>query len=88
MPTWPPSRLPSPFSYDPYKYMRGLVIDKKRGNLLKLDRHKYVKVAPPAAVYGVLPVLKTLLLSFRYIGVPFRARLLCASIEGASLPPL
>eukprot|EP00965_Chrysotila_dentata_P116109 3838399-Pleurochrysis_carterae.AAC.1 len=29
--------------YDPYKYQRGLVIDKKRGNLLKLDRHKYVK---------------------------------------------
>eukprot|EP00967_Tisochrysis_lutea_P055752 scaffold70230_cov25-Tisochrysis_lutea.AAC.3 len=25
--------------------MRGLVIDKKRGNLLKLDRHKYVKVS-------------------------------------------
>lgn len=33
------------FQYDPYAYMRGLVIDKKRGNLLKLDRHKYVKVA-------------------------------------------
>jgi len=33
------------FRYDPYAYMRGLVIDKKRGNLLKLDRHKYVKVA-------------------------------------------
>jgi len=31
--------------YDPHAYMRGLVIDKKRGNLLKLDRHKYVKVA-------------------------------------------
>ena len=26
-------------------YQRGLVIDKRRGNLLKLDRHKYVKVA-------------------------------------------
>mmetsp|Transcript_6603 Transcript_6603/g.21660 ORF Transcript_6603/g.21660 Transcript_6603/m.21660 type:complete len:541 (+) Transcript_6603:36-1658(+) len=35
----------SEFRYDPFKYMRGLVIDKKRGNLLKLDRHKYVKVA-------------------------------------------
>lgn len=25
--------------------MRGLVIDKKRGNILKVDRHKYVKIA-------------------------------------------
>jgi len=33
------------FEYDPYKYQRGLVIDKRRGNLLKLDRHKYAKVA-------------------------------------------
>ena len=33
------------FEYDPNKYQRGLVIDKRRGNLLKLDRHKYVKVA-------------------------------------------
>ena len=24
---------------------RGLVIDKRRGNILKVDRHKYVKVA-------------------------------------------
>ncbi|KAF9669759.1 hypothetical protein SADUNF_Sadunf14G0141000 [Salix dunnii] len=29
-----------------WKYMvRGLVVDKKRGNILKMDRHKYVKVA-------------------------------------------
>ena len=29
-----------------WKYMiRGLTIDKKRGNVLKLDRHKYVKIA-------------------------------------------
>ncbi|GJN23154.1 hypothetical protein PR202_gb10777 [Eleusine coracana subsp. coracana] len=29
-----------------WKYMvRGLVLDKKRGNVLKMDRHKYVKVA-------------------------------------------
>jgi len=33
------------FEYDHTKYQRGLVIDKRRGNLLKLDRHKYVKVA-------------------------------------------
>ena len=25
--------------------MRGLIIDKKRGNMLKVDRHKYVKIA-------------------------------------------
>ena len=35
--------------YDPHAYMRGLVIDKKRGNLLKLDRHKYVKAGRPIA---------------------------------------
>lgn len=29
-----------------WKYMvRGLVLDKRRGNILKMDRHKYVKVA-------------------------------------------
>lgn len=29
-----------------WRYMvRGLVVDKKRGNVLKMDRHKYVKVA-------------------------------------------
>ncbi|KAL2468342.1 HAD-superfamily hydrolase [Forsythia ovata] len=33
------------WSFD-WKYMvRGLVLDKKRGNTLKMDRHKYVKVA-------------------------------------------
>jgi hypothetical protein len=33
------------FEFD-YRYMmRGLIIDKKRGNVLKMDRHKYVKVA-------------------------------------------
>ena len=33
------------FKYTPEDYQRGLVIDKRRGNLIKLDRHKYVKVA-------------------------------------------
>ena len=33
------------FTYDGHSYQRGLVIDKSRGNLIKLDRHKYVKVA-------------------------------------------
>lgn len=33
------------FEFD-YRYMmRGLIIDKGRGNVLKMDRHKYVKVA-------------------------------------------
>jgi len=33
------------FEFD-WRYMvRGLTIDKERGNILKLDRHKYVKVA-------------------------------------------
>ena len=27
------------------KFRRGLIIDKKRGNVLKLDRHKYVRKA-------------------------------------------
>jgi len=30
--------------YDGAAYQRGLVIDKRRGNLVKLDRHKYPKV--------------------------------------------
>ena len=33
------------FEYDASRYQRGLLIDKRRGNLIKLDRHKYVKVA-------------------------------------------
>ena len=51
------------FKYDPYAYQRGLIIDKRRGNLLKLDRHKYVKVAyhgtslMPSAERKVLTVL-------------------------------
>ena len=33
------------FEFD-YRYMmRGLIIDKRRGNILKMDRHKYVKLA-------------------------------------------
>ncbi|KAL5558044.1 hypothetical protein UlMin_034255 [Ulmus minor] len=39
-----PSELLS-WTFD-WEYMvRGLVLDKKRGNILKMDRHKYVKVA-------------------------------------------
>merc|ERR1719247_3177821 len=33
------------FEYDPHAFQRGLVLDKKRGNVLKMARHKYVKVA-------------------------------------------
>ncbi len=33
------------FEFDFRYMMRGLIIDKKRGNILKMDRHKYVKVA-------------------------------------------
>ncbi|CAN6450582.1 unnamed protein product [Victoria cruziana] len=40
---YPPELLE--WSFD-WRYMvRGLVLDKKRGNILKMDRHKYVKVA-------------------------------------------
>lgn len=40
---YPPQLLEWTFDW---KYMvRGLVVDKKRGNILKMDRHKYVKVA-------------------------------------------
>eukprot|EP00210_Caulerpa_lentillifera_P009304 g8869.t1 len=35
----------SNFSFDCYYMMRGLIVDKKRGNILKIDRHKYVKLA-------------------------------------------
>jgi hypothetical protein len=31
-------------AYDPISFLRGLVIDKVRGNVLKMDRHKYVRV--------------------------------------------
>ena len=33
------------WSFDPKYTIRGLVIDKKRGNVLKIDRHRYVKIA-------------------------------------------
>lgn len=31
------------FQYDGTYFCRGLVIDKARGNVLKMDRHKYVR---------------------------------------------
>ena len=33
------------WTFDPNYTIRGLVIDKKRGNVLKIDRHRYVKIA-------------------------------------------
>jgi len=33
------------FEYDPSFWVRGLIIDTLRGNFLKIDRHKYVRVA-------------------------------------------
>ena len=46
------SRLPASagqvlydFDFDWRHMVRGLTIDKRRGNVLKLDRHKYVKLA-------------------------------------------
>jgi HAD superfamily 5'-nucleotidase-like hydrolase len=33
------------FEYDHTRWTRGLIIDTQRGNFLKIDRHKYVRVA-------------------------------------------
>ncbi|GMH99216.1 hypothetical protein TrLO_g16022 [Triparma laevis f. longispina] len=33
------------FTYEPSKWIRGLIIDIKRGNFLKIDKHKYTRVA-------------------------------------------
>jgi HAD superfamily 5'-nucleotidase-like hydrolase len=33
------------FEYDCHYMVRGLAVDKARGNVLKMDRHKYVKLA-------------------------------------------
>jgi HAD superfamily 5'-nucleotidase-like hydrolase len=41
---YPESSLRS-LSFDPSLMVRGLVIDKAHGNILKVDRHKYVKLA-------------------------------------------
>lgn len=40
--------------YDHSYFIRGLVVDKTRGNILKLDRHKYVK----RALHGFKPLSK------------------------------
>ncbi|EME29929.1 5' nucleotidase family protein [Galdieria sulphuraria] len=43
------------WKYDPSYYLRGLIIDKARGNILKMDRHKYVKLA----YHGFKPLTKS-----------------------------
>ena len=40
-----PKKLLEKFEFDPHYMVRGLIVDKKRGNILKMDRHNYVKVA-------------------------------------------
>ena len=50
------------FKYSSTSFRRGLVIDKERGNVIKIDRHKYVRkvyhgyeeleTAPRKAIYG------------------------------------
>ncbi|KAI8472984.1 MAG: purine 5'-nucleotidase [Monoraphidium minutum] len=40
---YPPSLYSLAFDYS--FMMRGLIVDKKRGNVIKVDRHKYVKIA-------------------------------------------
>ncbi len=40
--------------YDHSFFIRGLVVDKRRGNILKLDRHKYCK----HALHGFRPIYK------------------------------
>eukprot|EP00871_Galdieria_phlegrea_P005658 jgi/Galph1/6093/GphlegSOOS_G4661.1 len=43
------------WNYDPSYYIRGLIIDKVNGNILKMDRHKYVKLA----YHGFKPLTKS-----------------------------
>ena len=43
------------YSYSQDMYRRSCIIDKKRGNILKLDRHKYVRVAE----HGLTPLTST-----------------------------
>eukprot|EP00168_Porphyra_purpurea_P017299 TRINITY_DN592_c0_g1_i5.p1 TRINITY_DN592_c0_g1~~TRINITY_DN592_c0_g1_i5.p1 ORF type:complete len:616 (+),score=161.93 TRINITY_DN592_c0_g1_i5:1953-3800(+) len=42
---YPDALLKKKDSYDHHYFIRGLVVDKARGNIIKMDRHKYVKVA-------------------------------------------
>lgn len=51
------------FQYDHTYMVRGLVVDKRRGNILKMDRHKYVKVAH----HGFRPLAGRLFLARRFL---------------------
>ena len=44
------------FEYDHTYWVRGLIIDTARGNFLKIDRHKYVRVA----YHGFSPISSTM----------------------------
>ncbi|KAL7488312.1 hypothetical protein ACHAW6_013952 [Cyclotella cf. meneghiniana] len=44
------------FEYDHTYWVRGLIIDTQRGNFLKIDRHKYVRVA----YHGFQPISKNM----------------------------
>lgn len=44
------------FEYDHNLWVRGLIIDTQRGNFLKIDRHKYVRVA----YHGFQPISSTM----------------------------
>jgi len=44
------------FEYDHTYWVRGLIIDTQRGNFLKIDRHKYVRVA----YHGFQPISKNI----------------------------
>eukprot|EP00186_Timspurckia_oligopyrenoides_P002157 CAMPEP_0182444378 /NCGR_PEP_ID=MMETSP1172-20130603/2844_1 /TAXON_ID=708627 /ORGANISM="Timspurckia oligopyrenoides, Strain CCMP3278" /LENGTH=535 /DNA_ID=CAMNT_0024639917 /DNA_START=349 /DNA_END=1956 /DNA_ORIENTATION=+ len=39
-----PTELLTHSTYDPNYFCRGLIVDKKRGNIIKMDRHKWVKI--------------------------------------------
>jgi 5'-nucleotidase len=41
------------FKYDGTAFRRGLIIDKKRGNILQVDRHKYVRKAYHGMTYEI-----------------------------------
>jgi len=51
---YPPEVLD--FEYDHTQWVRGLIIDTQRGNFLKIDRHKYVRVA----YHGFNPIQSTM----------------------------
>jgi HAD superfamily 5'-nucleotidase-like hydrolase len=51
---YPPEVLD--FQYDHTYWVRGLIIDTQRGNFLKIDRHKYVRVA----YHGFQPISKNM----------------------------